>query len=66
MVRLTPRQRDVMVEKMPDVANVIAGSMFFGQFLTERPFSLVLAILGMILCVLLWVFTLFLARGEAR
>jgi hypothetical protein len=29
-----------------DIANVAAGAMLFGQFITKRPFSLSLAILG--------------------
>ena len=63
MLRLQPRQRDVLIEKMPDVANLAAGSMFLGQFLTERPFSVVLAVAGVAGWIACWAFTLVLA-GE--
>ena len=66
MLRLKPRQRTVLIEKVPDVANLAAGSMFFGQFLTEQPFSLALALLGMAAWAALWIFTLVLAEDEER
>jgi hypothetical protein len=40
--------------------------MFFGQFLTERPFSLVLAIVGVAAWVALWIFMHVLAQDERR
>ena len=40
MLRLNPRQRDVLIEKMPDVANLVGASTFLGQLLTDRPFSI--------------------------
>jgi hypothetical protein len=32
MIRLKARQREVVVEKLPDLANVTAGALVFGQF----------------------------------
>ena len=55
MLELTNRQREMLVDKLPDAANVAAGALFFGQFLGERSFSLSLAALG----VGLWVFLTF-------
>ena len=39
MLRLRSRQRAVMVEKLPDVANLGVGALVFGQFVGEQPFS---------------------------
>lgn len=43
MLRLTPRRRGMLVEKVPDLANLILASTFLGQFLMDRPFSIGLA-----------------------
>ena len=63
MLRLKPRQRVVPIEKVPDAANLAAGSMFFGQFLTDRPFSVILGLIGITAWIAFWVFTLLLAEG---
>jgi hypothetical protein len=47
MLRLKPRQREVLVDKLPDAANLAAGALFFGQFLSEKSFSLTLAFAGL-------------------
>ena len=36
-----------MADKLFDAGNVAAGGLLFGQFLSERPFSLVLAFSGL-------------------
>jgi len=64
MLRLNLRQREVLIEKMPDVANLIAASTFLGQLLTDRPFSIGLAIAGIVTWTLLWALTLFLAEAK--
>jgi hypothetical protein len=66
MLRLNPRQRDVLIEKMPDVANLAAGSMFLGQFLTERPFSVALAVAGVAGWIACWALTLVLSGRDDR
>jgi hypothetical protein len=48
MLRLTPRRRAMLIEKVPDLANLIFASTFLGQFLMDRPFSVGLAIAGLI------------------
>jgi hypothetical protein len=61
---LKPRQRVVPIETVPDAANLAAGSMFFAQFLTDRPFSVILGLIGITAWIAFWVFTLLLAEEE--
>jgi len=49
---------------MPDVANVAAASMFFGQFLSERPFSAWVGLAGLIAWLLFWTLAFVAAGGE--
>jgi hypothetical protein len=49
MLRLTERRRAMLVEKVPDLANLILASTFLGQFLTDRPFSALLAVVGFVI-----------------
>ena len=46
MVILSTRQRAVLIGKLPDIANVAAGALVFGQFLGDRPYSPALAVYG--------------------
>jgi hypothetical protein len=46
MLKLTTSQRAVLVEKLPDVANVAAGAMVFGQLLAGQDFSIMAALAG--------------------
>jgi len=46
MVRLKPRQRAVLLEKLPDVANLGIGALLFGQFVANQTFSAWSAIAG--------------------
>ena len=62
MLRLNRRQREVLIEKMPDVANLVAAFTFLGQLLTDPPFSLRLALGGIAGWTLLWMLTLLLAE----
>ena len=64
MLRWNPRQRELFVDKMPDVANVAAASMFFGQFLSDRPFSVWLGVAGLFAWLLCWVLAYLAAGGE--
>ncbi len=64
IVELSEGQRRVIVDKVPDMANVAAGAMVFGQFLAERPFSIVLAASGIAAWLVLGAYTLFIARGR--
>ncbi len=62
MVELSEGQRRVLIDKLPDIANVAAGAMVFGQFLSDQPFSVPVAAAGAVGWWALSVITLFLAR----
>lgn len=64
MLRLRPGQRRVLIDRLPELANFIVGSLFFGQFLIERPFSYALGVTSIALWVALMAATLSLAAGE--
>jgi hypothetical protein len=65
MLRLKPRQRRVLIDRISELANFVVGSLFFGQFLIERPFSLVLALSSMGLWGVLIGLTFWLAAGRS-
>lgn len=46
MLRLTAGRRTLLADKVSDVANVAAGAMVFGPFLSDRPFSIPQMLLG--------------------
>lgn len=63
MVELSTAQRAVLVDKLPDAANLAVGALFFGQFLSERAFSPYVALSGLTLWILLVGFAVRLAAG---
>jgi len=50
----------MLVDKLPDAANLAAGALFFGQFLGDRQFSLTLAFsgLGALVAIMAWAIVL--------
>ena len=64
MLRLKSRQRAVIVEKLPDLANIAAGVFVFGQFVEEEPTSVWLVIAGMAIWATIAGVTLLIAGGE--
>ena len=66
MVRLSTRQRTVLVDKLPDIPNVAAGALVFGQFLGDQEYSLALSLYGVGTWSALMGFTLLLAKGSGR
>jgi hypothetical protein len=66
MLRLNKTQLGILIDKVPALANVAAGAMIFGQFLSQRTFSLFVAIGG----VLLWFFltgcAMVISRGKHK
>lgn len=46
MLLLNQAQRAMLVDKVPDLANLAVGALFFGQFLGDRPFSFTVALCG--------------------
>lgn len=47
MLKLKPGQRALLAETLRDIANLAAGAMVFGQFLSDRVFSSTLALCGL-------------------
>ena len=66
MVVLSSRQRAVLVEKLPDIANLAAGALVFGQFLGDRPYSPGLALYGVGIWSALMGFVLLLAMENSK
>lgn len=64
MLRLAARQRTMLIEKVPDVANLTLASTFLGQFLGEGPFSVAVAIPGIGAWIVIMVIALVLAEDE--
>jgi hypothetical protein len=51
--RLSLRQRDLLADKFADAANLAGGALIFGQAITDRAVSLVIAVVGLGLWMLL-------------
>lgn len=66
MVELTRSQRAILVEKVPDFANVAAGALIFGDFLSGRTISLGLVTLGLGTWVCLVALAVWWARKQER
>ena len=66
MLRLSAEHRRVLIQTVPELANFSAGSLIFGQFLSERPFSVTTAIGGVTAWFALIGVTFFFASGERR
>lgn len=49
MLRLTARQREMLIDKLPDLANLAAAGLVFGQFLGSESVSLGVAVGGLLL-----------------
>jgi hypothetical protein len=50
MLRLNPEQRRLVADKALDAANLAAGALVFGQALSEREFSVLMAVVGFGAC----------------
>lgn len=46
MLEFQSRQREVLVETLRELANIAVGALGFGQVLSDRPLSPVLALVG--------------------
>jgi len=66
MLRLGPEQRRLFADHVPELANFAAGSLLFGQLLTERPYSLRLTLLGLLSYAVLRELRPFYARGKRQ
>jgi hypothetical protein len=63
MLRLKPRQRELLLEKWPDLANLAMGGLLFGQFLGDEPVSIPVGLVGLAIWIAVMALTLVLA-GE--
>ena len=63
MVGLTSEQRRMLIDKLPDAANVALGALGFSQFLGDRPVSLPLVAAGLALWLVLGGSSVMLAKG---
>ena len=64
MLRWTDAQRSVLMQVLPAVANLGVGTMVFGQFLRQQPFSTGVALAGVGFWFVLVSLTLVLAGGK--
>lgn len=64
MLRLSRGQRRVLIDRVPELANFGVGSVFFGQLLSERTFSLLLAVGSVALWFVFIGITFWLIGGE--
>jgi hypothetical protein len=49
MLDFDRRQRALLADKLFDAGNVAAGGMVFRQFVADRPFSILLAVMGLVI-----------------
>lgn len=64
MIELKSGQRALLADKLPDVANIAAGALVFGQFLSDRTFSWQIAAAGLALWGFLFGCAVVLARRD--
>ena len=64
MLRLRWEQRKLLADHVPELANFAAGSLTFGQFLSDRPYSPGVAGLGFAIYAVLMGLALRLAKEE--
>ena len=64
MLRLRKTQRAILVEKIPDLANLAAAGLIFGQFVSGQRFSIAIAVVGVLTWAGMIVWTLIIARDE--
>ena len=56
MIGLTKEQRSLFGDKLPDLANLVAAALVFGQFVGQQSVSLVVMSIGfMVWMVLAWI-----------
>lgn len=59
----TQDQRGRIGEKFLDLGNIAAGALMFGQFISDKPFSLGIAVLGFLVVIVLYLVGLWVMRG---
>ena len=66
VLRWTDDQRRFVAERVGELANIAAGAMVFGQFLGDRPFSMLVGSVGMGAWIVLFVLATALAGRTQR
>ena len=66
MLRLKRGQRRVLIERLPELANFVVGSLFFGQLVSDRPFSIAVAAVSLAIWVGLIGLTFILVAKEEQ
>jgi len=64
MLDLTPEQRQLLFDKLPDAANVLLGALVVGPFLGDGSISIVRVVAGLALWLFAFGFCLFIGRGK--
>ncbi len=66
MLRLKRAQRAVVVDKIPDFANVAAAALVFGQAFSDQAFSGWLAVLGLTIWIVVMTLAVVVAAEESE
>jgi hypothetical protein len=66
MIGFDRSQRHLLAETIRDMANIAAGAMVFGQFVSGAPFSIPIAIFGAGFWVAFVGYAAILAKGSER
>ena len=61
---LNSKTRQVWAEKIIDLANIAAGALIFGQFISNKQFSPVLGLIGFILVLTGYIISFVLLRKK--
>jgi hypothetical protein len=65
MLDFDQKQQDLLADKLFDAGNVAAGGIVFGQFVANRPFSIVLAVIGLAIWVTLLIAIVAVGRSQS-
>jgi hypothetical protein len=63
-VALSKGRRKIVTEKLPDLGNVAAAGLIFGQVISDKPFHWGYAVLGLVLIIGCYSLALFFAKEE--
>jgi hypothetical protein len=66
MLHFNERQREVLIDKLPDTANVVVAGTVFGQAINGPDISAVLAIGGLTLWILLMTSSMCLGKRRVK
>lgn len=64
MLRLNPEQRRVLADKVPDLANLVAGALIIGRFVGEHTVSWSVTLVGIGIWIVGISTSVFVAKGD--